>query len=314
MKLFHVKCGSAAHSHSRSAVIMVTFALLCCCGGSGCVTGIKAREVAGRDAGNGLRYFLPAPYLVITEAAGGQWDATIKYGVDRSREFYVQPTAFFAVAKTEVEFNEDGTLKSFKLNGDTTAVPGAVVAALKDLELERLKLEREAIAARKKAAEGAESAMVNRDERGGQQTRGADERVFAVYQIKGDRLAAAAHAPPPASASVLEHIDIPPAADAGQRDGELSPPVGINGDGNVEVVRSPLVPEGSLLIRGVDGSPLDEADGDKLAFYSDEQGTTSVAPDRRDAIRQKLNYLGDARAFAVPEDELQGVRAIGLPQ
>src|SRR5690349_8485967 len=127
---------------------MIVIALIAA-GLSGCVAGIHAGEVTKGQSPDGLRYFLPSRYLVIQQTGDGQWDASIQSAVDRSREYYVQPFAILSSGAATVEFNDDGTIKSFKLVGDATAVPAAAIDAAKQIELEREKLLQEEIDAKK---------------------------------------------------------------------------------------------------------------------------------------------------------------------
>ena len=129
---------------------------------SGCYSTITAGEVKGNANPDGMRYFLPAPYLVVTELPENKWDAQLNTAVDRSHEYYVQPQTVFAKGTAEVSFNDDGTLKSFKLTSDATTVADAVVTATKDIELKNLELQQDAldrqIQARQSSGSGSQSA------------------------------------------------------------------------------------------------------------------------------------------------------------
>jgi hypothetical protein len=160
-----------------AALLSVIFALAC----GGCHTGIKAGEVTSATSDvKGLRYFLPTPCLVIEQTADAKWDARLELMVDRSREFYVQPEAVFAKGTATIAFNDDGTLKSFKLDADSTAVASDTLATMKDLELERLKLEKEALDAKKKTdGQTNANALINAK---------PGKRMFAVYRIRGEEV------------------------------------------------------------------------------------------------------------------------------
>lgn len=125
---------------------------------SGCYAGIRAGEVeTGTKSVEGLRYFLPAPYLIVEKTAKGQVDASIQYLADRSRVFYVDPIVVLASQKAEIELNPDGTLKSFKLEQDATPVSTAVVEGVRDVAVKKLDLEKTAAEERaKRAASGSE--------------------------------------------------------------------------------------------------------------------------------------------------------------
>jgi len=184
-------------------------------GVGGCYAGIKAYEVTNEADAPGLRYFLTTPYLIIEEQPNDRWTARLELGVDRSREFAVQPYTILAKSTATVDFHEDGTLKSFKLEQDTTKIPEAVVNALKDIQLKRIELEKAALdrrlkeaeaegeAAKGKAAllrEGAVAAEV-----------GAETRKVYIFRVAGTRAiamdavpAAEMKVPSPAQVGITE--------------------------------------------------------------------------------------------------------------
>ena len=194
----------------RTAVLILVAATSCW----GCYAGIKAQEatlkpapgeVVGeatvKDAPSapgvdatpkpppGLRYFLTTPYLIIEEQPQGRWAARLELGVDRSREFAVQPHVILASSTATIEFHPNGTLKSFKLEQDTTKIPEAVVDALKSIQLKRIELEQAALdrklkEAEEKAEEG-KSALL-RD--GALPAINPEDRRVLVYRIVGSQI------------------------------------------------------------------------------------------------------------------------------
>ena len=149
---------------------------------AGCYTGVRGSQVTKPDADEeGIRYFLPAPLLVVDEFAPGKFDARVELTVDRSKTFTMQPTQVLAASTATVEFNADGTLKSFQLDQDSTEVPAAVVAGLKDLESKKLELQKAALdeAAKQAAGGGAAVAAAN-----------AGTRRVCVYRVNGTQPAA----------------------------------------------------------------------------------------------------------------------------
>lgn len=129
----------------------------------GCISGVTGGEVLKGDE-KGLRYFLAAPYLVVTETGNGQWDARFELGVDRSREFAIVPYNYFAINHAEVAFHPDGTLKSFTLTQDSDDVPVAVTEALRDVGLEGIRLRAEQAKAEQEQAKAAPpNALVARE-------------------------------------------------------------------------------------------------------------------------------------------------------
>lgn len=107
--------------------------LLAAMNGLGCISTITAHQVTDDSNEDGLRYYLPAPYLIVEQATNGQWDASLQLGVDRSRSFTVDPKTYLATSTATVSFNTDGTLKSFSLSQDATTVSSAVVTALQTI-------------------------------------------------------------------------------------------------------------------------------------------------------------------------------------
>ena len=156
--------------------------------GAGCVSGIKAGEVTSKDRDHppdGLRYYMPARYLVIQQQADGKWDAAIQSVVDTSHEYYVQPYAIFASGAATAEFNDDGTLKSFKLVSKASDVPLAAVDALKGIELEREKLLQDALDALKKQAG---SKPPEAPPAGPPARQPPERREVYMFRIEGDHL------------------------------------------------------------------------------------------------------------------------------
>ncbi len=116
---------------------------------TGCVTGINATrspadaECKRKKCEPGLVYHLPAPYLVVEQLSGNKWDARIEFMVDQSKEYTLQPYQMMASSSSTIEFNPDGTLKKFQLDGDATEIPDAVVKGLQEVGVKRLDLEKE---------------------------------------------------------------------------------------------------------------------------------------------------------------------------
>jgi hypothetical protein len=255
---------------------------------SGCQTFISAKEATGANAdAEGLRYYLPAPYLIIEQAADAKWDARLELGVDRSREFYVQPKAIFAKVNTIISFNDDGTLKSFKLDADSTAVPSAVVAAAKDVELKRLELEKAALdEAQKKKDEkkGGTGALVNV----------AGARAFRIYRVEGERVVGN----PPQEPTQFVDRNILFAAAASKPD-EIStdPP---------SLVVQPSQDQTNFVIKFPD-KDLRETDKAKLRFF------TSVNPPKEKPIDPTMLVL-QGGVILVKKELMQDVKRVTLNQ
>ena len=148
---------------------------------SGCITGIDATRSpsqcnSDQDCEPGLVYYLPVPYLVVQELPGDKWDARIEFMVDDSKEYTLQPYQIMASSTSIIEFNSDGTLKKFQLDGDATEVPDAVVKGIKEVGLKKLELE-------KKKNEEKSGARVGN----GSNFTGKEGKLF-MYKINGSTL------------------------------------------------------------------------------------------------------------------------------
>lgn len=266
---------------------------------SGCQTSIVAKEATGANAdADGLRYFLPAPYLIVEEIGDSKWDAHLELGVDRSREFYIQPKAVFAKGNTVISFNDDGTLKSFKLDADSTAVPSAVVAAAKDVKLKQLELEQAALdAAQKKkddakAKKDTKAASLNLKPVVG-------KRAFAIYRVKGEEIVGLPFRG--VTPYVEGHIAL---ATLGARNENvaLDPiseiPAFPNG---FTVVTSVL--ESTKYVMQVKGGSLAEADKAKIHFYksANKGAEVSIPADKIEV---------DSGTFLVSKEVLAGVKEV----
>jgi len=148
---------------------------------SGCYTGIHSQQLTGEtDDVKGLRYYLPAPLLVVDEIAPGKYDARVEFSIDRSKVFSVQPTQYMATSSATIEFNDDGTVKSFQLDQDSSDIPAAFVEGLRDLELKKLELEKAALDEAKKNAESGKPKSAARAA-----AAAAGGREVCVYRIDG---------------------------------------------------------------------------------------------------------------------------------
>jgi hypothetical protein len=156
---------------------------------TGCVAGTRGGPIYPENTkAEGVRYFLPAMYLVVQQTPEGILSTSFEVLADSSQEYYVEPFIILAKQNVDITLNPDGTLQSFKLEQDGTPVSAAVVAAMKDISLKKLDLEQAAAEAKAKA--------------GG---KGASERPESrrsnvwVFQVRG-RTATRITAVPPAVA------------------------------------------------------------------------------------------------------------------
>jgi len=116
---------------------------------TGCVAGTRGGPVYASNANAaGIRYFLPAMYLVVQQSPEGTLSTSFEVLADSSQTYYVEPFIVLATQKADITLNLDGTLQSFKLEQDGTPVSAAVVGAVKDISLKKLELEQAAAEAK----------------------------------------------------------------------------------------------------------------------------------------------------------------------
>ena len=233
---------------------------------SGCYTGISAKQVtlagggsttevdkAGKKTGRfldnsqteGLRYFLPAPVLVVEQIDKGKYDARVEFTVDHSRVFAVQPTETLASSTATIEFYPDGTLKNFQLNQDSTEVPAAVVKGLQDLETKKLDLQKAAI---DKAAE----ASAARIEKGPLPAAPEGARKVCVYRIDGPKLT-----PAPDLDGNCNALKVLPEEPAGQGEGLAA---------KASKLSATLSPDRSTVVIAFAGRELGTNDANDIVF------------------------------------------------
>lgn len=278
----------------------------------GCYTGVRAREAKADDVVQGLPYFLPAPYLEITELPGNRWDAQIRLAADRGRTFYLQPKTIFAKNDFDITFHPDGTLKTFKLDQDATAVSEALVTALKDIELRRLELEQERREKEQERREkdrqdgnNGESPTLEDDD--DQKRRTTDTRAFFVYRIEGKRLVGVL--PGPERLSAEGSVQAPPAG-AARTDTSSRPLPSLTADPRLEVrvdrsTSHILISRRSPVFSGIE-------DFNDLVFYRDSDRTSELEPEAVQRVRDEARYVEEGKFFAVPQAVLSDVKHLGL--
>ena len=177
-----------AGGYAKRNLAWAGIALLVVVLSSGCVAGTRGGPVQGRHANAaGLRYYLPALYLVVQQTPEGVLSTSFEVMADSSQEYYVEP--FVILAKQTVTFKpKDGMLQSFKLEQDSTAVSTALVSALKDIEVKRFEIDKAKREA--EAAAAAASARPARSERDGNAGRQSSIWVFQISGRQATRVAA----------------------------------------------------------------------------------------------------------------------------
>lgn len=141
---------------------------------TGCVAGTRGGPIPSNSAKlAGIRYFLPALYLVVQQTPEGALSASFEVLADSSQAYFVEPYIILAKQNIDITLNGDGTLQSFKLEQDGTPVSAAIVAAVKDISLKKFELEKAAAEARS----GTPSASVQDD--------GGRASKMWVFQVNG---------------------------------------------------------------------------------------------------------------------------------
>ena len=270
---------------------------------SGCYAGVRGGEVVigdGTSEKPGLRYYLTAPYFIVEQLPDQRWTARMELGVDRSRTYAIQPYTVLAASTATVEFNPDGTLKSFKLDQDTTKVPEAVVNALKDIQLKRLALEQSALdekltEAQKAGETKAAAGLLRPAPEGAPPEAPAPQemrRVF-VYKVNGTQLQKPGATPT---------LSVPPTASTPEaRTGLVRPP----GSSDLRLTVSG---QKAVLEKGDDG--LSQADIARLAFFKANGDPLEDAATA--ALRSKFSVV--QRRLEIPVQTLRdaAVARIGL--
>lgn len=102
---------------------------LCAITGSACTTLFDSRPAAQATNGQGFRYWLPAPHIMLTPQADGSMKVDVIYLPDRTREYTIEATS--VASRLDLVVTYDATnpslLASVKLDSTTS---GAVQTAL----------------------------------------------------------------------------------------------------------------------------------------------------------------------------------------
>lgn len=124
--------------HSRR--VALTFAIAACSGVAGCA-GTEYHTVqatASDDSTDGIRYYDPAPFVLVYTDGKGGLNSSLIYLPDTTQKRVIKPYA--VVAKNEASFSFDkGILTSAKNIVDETILPAAVLDAATQIATEALK-------------------------------------------------------------------------------------------------------------------------------------------------------------------------------
>ncbi len=91
---------------------------------------ITATNAQREGSLEGIRYYRPAPYLLVYSDGKDSLRWEIHYLPDPATKASAQPYNYLASLKATLEFNEKGTLKSVNEVPDSAAIPKAVLAAI----------------------------------------------------------------------------------------------------------------------------------------------------------------------------------------
>ena len=109
--------------NSAGLIVAAGFAL------TGCA-GLNVNPVTDDSQANGIRYYEPAHFLLVYADAAGSVKTEIIVLPDTTRKMVAKPHTLLAKNKQTLTFS-DGMLKQSEQEADSTAVPSAVVTALK---------------------------------------------------------------------------------------------------------------------------------------------------------------------------------------
>jgi hypothetical protein len=131
----------------RNLKALSAAACLLCVGLAACA-GLAAREVdttntvRARSDENlrGIRYYLPAPYILVYSNGPGRLAAEYLVMPDLDRTMSVDPYSILASNKSKLTF-QNGMLTSGASNADATVIPMAVIEALKTAAIARANLD-----------------------------------------------------------------------------------------------------------------------------------------------------------------------------
>jgi hypothetical protein len=114
--------------------------LLLCWTLAGCA-GVTYETILSEDAdvrATGLRFYDSSPYLLVQTDNQGALKAELTYLPDLTKKRQATPYAFLSTNSTTLDFQK-GVVTTTVSDVDTTAVPVAVVTALKNIGMEAVK-------------------------------------------------------------------------------------------------------------------------------------------------------------------------------
>lgn len=102
---------------------------------AGCTRVVVTRVDTGNE--EGLRYYLPQSFLVVTPQEDGTIETHVEYVADRSQAYAVTATSYLATHNLVVKLNQ-GLLTEVSLTKDTSAVAAEVAKAAGEIQKTRI--------------------------------------------------------------------------------------------------------------------------------------------------------------------------------
>jgi hypothetical protein len=129
-----------------------------------CTTTITVKKVTVNKDGveqnvEGLRYYLPRPYLLVTPGADGTITVTKKYLPDLDRQYAVTSKSYLAKHKLNVDISDEGFLTAFGSKSDSTDFAKATLEKATEFLKARADAETTAAQKQKDALAAAEDAL-----------------------------------------------------------------------------------------------------------------------------------------------------------
>lgn len=125
---------------------------------SACTTTMDVKHVTDKnDDVEGIRYFLPRPYLLVSPAADGTITVETVYLPDLSEQYAITTKSIVAKHKLSVELDDHGFLKSFGTTSDSTDLAKTSIEQAGALQKARMD------AAQKESDKAAEAAKKKKD-------------------------------------------------------------------------------------------------------------------------------------------------------
>lgn len=129
---------------------------------SSACTQIVVKRIQNDSTDQGLRYYLPQPFLLVTPQEDGSLTTTVVNIADPQQAYGVSARSWLAVHDLSVELNQ-GLLAKVTLSVDDTAVAAAAATAAG--EVEKAKIDAEVKAAETARTEAKERAKADRERR-----------------------------------------------------------------------------------------------------------------------------------------------------